>query len=319
LATKDCGERDIRVVTINSEGNCVATASGTSVKVWFIHKDSILEKIASFTCPCAISALAFDTSTTELIMGDIQGHVRLFELASHKPILVCGPTESFEQSVFNEVLTVRICSDQKVLLSAGYTLRNQNMVPCIHVWDRALSGLIKKIVLPCSAILGSIKMVDDTRILASFTNGELYSVDRKGSTTTKVHIKGYSIESATLSADGRYLVTANGRKNTAIWACGEGQFEKIREFKGNGSKFHSCSFSADGSMFLVGGSFGDLSLWSVREAMKDVPLADAIAQMKKIKETIAGSAMLPNRQVSTVEKRTQMPFGAFLDLFSNSP
>lgn len=289
MVTKDCGQRNIGTVTVNSEGTCIATASGNSVKVWLIHEDSITEEIASFTCPFDVSVLAFDLSTTELLMGDVKGYVRLFELASRKPILVCEPTESFEQEVFNHVVTARICSDRKLLLAAGYTLRNQNIIPCIHVWDRLQGKSIQKIVLPCSAILGKITIVDDTRILASFTNGELYSVNRKTGATTKVHRKGYSIDSATLSPDGRYLVTASARKDVTMWACKEGQLEKIREFHGNGSKFHACSFSADSSMLLVGGIFGDLSLWSVREAINDLSLADAVAQMRKRKETDAES------------------------------
>lgn len=284
----ETGHKQVTAFAISPEGDYFATAGDNLVKVWEARSFSCIQTIEQSG---VVSALSLSDYAREIVIGDERGKLLVCSMDESKPsVELCQTFFAGELHVFNRVLATRLCADGQTLVSAGYYVAQGNVVkPVVRVWDRSTQLCRREVVIDCTAIMGKVVILDDTRVLTSFTNGTIFLTNLARETTEKITCEGYAVEASVLSHDGRFLLTGCQNNKVVLWQHLEDRYEKLKEFQSKGILLNHCAFRADGSVLLAGSSLGEIDMWSVEHPFNKLSIEEAQAQLKKARVSRDGN------------------------------
>ena len=279
VAVHSTGHDELSSMAVSVDGKYFATVSGSQVDLWMVGMSIALPFGLRGSCkhPRRICMVSFNGPDAAMVTGDIEGYIYIWNPNDFEnPEKVIEPYIRFngpDCDSFKRVLALRLCSDGKTFLSAGYTPVGDCMLPVIRISERATGMCTKEIVLDCKTIIGKVSFIDDTHVLTSFTSGDLLMTDIALGTTRTVHFEDLSLEASVFSDDGRHLLTVGKDHRAILWQWGKDYtYEKIKEFKGDGLIMNHGAFRADGNVFLMGSSIGALDMWSVTQEYNQMTL-----------------------------------------------
>ena len=305
LRVVDTKQRDIRALTISSDGQYLACAGGSLVTLW--NADG--KHIVSLKHPEACS-VSYNSDATRIAIGTTQGGVSVWDLSTEEYCFHAVHSNLPENlSALKRVHTVGFSSDGTTVYSVG-CIQDGCIKTSIKSWDTS-GNCTDTLVLKSRAILGKIVFLEDNRALSTFTDGTIIISDLSEQTSRSVSLSIKAIQSSVFSSDGRFLLTGSRDKKVHIWEQKNGGFELIHEFDG-GQILNHLAFRGDGYAFLSGDCFGSLDRWSISQSIRTKTLKEAQEALKEAQEALQAKKRKIDPDLDREKENSPIPLNELL-------
>ncbi|GMI31028.1 hypothetical protein TeGR_g13295, partial [Tetraparma gracilis] len=203
------------------EGRWMYSASedGT-IKIWDLRSPQFQR---SFSCGSAVNAVALHPNQAEIISGDQNGNVRVWDLATSKQVNQLVPDGNVP------IRDVSVAEDAKCVVAA-----NQNAE--VFVWRPETSAKYTEVTRFFAHETGyciKARISPDCRTLVttgSDKTARLWDTATWTQQQTLAQHQGW-VWDATYSADSSYLVTASSDHSAKLWSLSSG--EVVRQYTGH--------------------------------------------------------------------------------------
>ncbi|MEP6789109.1 MAG: WD40 repeat domain-containing protein, partial [Acidobacteriota bacterium] len=309
----DIAKKDISALVFSPDGKTIAAVpySGetNAAKLLDVATGDTVKVFAASQCTQV--AVAFDSQGNELKIGNLDGNVGIWDIASGKPLeghgascrtmLAYGGERSFSEDLS---LSVRKTTAEDVVIeeSSGKVIRTNKLN------DSRMSSVINsKAKLAVLGEYGGYHLYNlasgENRILNDGVSGSAFDLSADGrlfaqscdgsKTAIKVTNLGdgqislldghpSTIHAITYSPDYSLLAVAGNDGNAYLLDPATKTVRKVLE--GNGLRLTALTFSSDGNTLVTGDENGVLHQWDVqtRKLVKETKLNDRSDEIEKI-------------------------------------
>lgn len=240
-------------VALSNDGRYVVTGGEDRVaQLWDAHSGRDLRRFEGHTA--SVNSVALTADGQYLVTGSSDRTARLWEAKSGREIRrFTGHS--------GKILSVSLSGDGRLLVTGS----SDGM---LFLWDVQSGNEINRYGKHTFGVKLALLSSDGRSMVSVGEDGDSAlawdlasnNVPRRFSESGKLSIEKVKIESAVLSADGRYLVTGNWHRGATLWDVASGKkLRNINRF----STVTSVALSRNGNFLVTGDRDGKVCLWDI--------------------------------------------------------
>ncbi len=234
----------VNAVSVSPSGKRIATV--TSEGVLHLWNSEGKRERAIEVCKHPLNCALF-TSDSELITGDGEGHIRIWNV-------VTGAKKRQWKAQLRHVTGLSLSRDGQTLASCGDDRQ-------IHFWRLRDGLLLRRIRRPGeSGFLGVALMKNGAEVAAISRLSLVRAWNRAGEQTQTIEGPTGGCRAVLVTADDRAIVTAGQDRCIRFWETSSG--EERHRLTGPQGSAQSLAMTADGAMLASGHEDGSIVVWS---------------------------------------------------------